>query len=260
MRRVTATWLMPLWCWWITRSDHSSVIGAGTGERGGCYAVIVPDVLARCKCANVLGIKFAQLVDDPSSFPNRFPSEEEQRTERERLTADRHDVLEPLDEEAVRAAARALAASGVEAIAVCFLFSYLNPSHERRAAAIVREEAPGLFVTASADVAPQFREFERFTTAAMNAFIGPKVRRYVARLDEELTARGLDADLRIMRSNGGLATASLIAELPVLTLLSGPAAGVLGAYGRESQACCQISSENGWPVNWWSNQARQRAA
>jgi N-methylhydantoinase A/oxoprolinase/acetone carboxylase beta subunit len=149
-------------------------------------------------------------------------------TVRERLTADRHDVLEPLDEEAVRAGARALAASGVEAIAVCFLFSYLNPSHERRAAAIVREEAPGLFVTASADVAPQFREFERFTTAAMNAFIGPKVRRYVARLDEELTARGLDADLRIMRSNGGLATASLIAELPVLTLLSGPAAGVLG--------------------------------
>ena len=149
-------------------------------------------------------------------------------TVRERLTADRHEVLEPLDEEAVRAAARALAAAGVEAIAVCFLFSYLNPSHERRAAAIVREEAPGLFVTASADVAPQFREFERFTTAAMNAFIGPKVRRYVARLDAELKARGLDADLRIMRSNGGLATAALIGELPVLTLLSGPAAGVLG--------------------------------
>jgi len=146
----------------------------------------------------------------------------------ERLTADRHTVLEPLDEDAVRDAARALKATGVEAIAVCFLFSYLNPTHERRAAQIVRDECPGVFVTASADVAPQFREFERFTTAAMNAFIGPKVRRYISRLDEELRARGLDADLRIMRSNGGLATAALIGELPVLTLLSGPAAGVLG--------------------------------
>jgi N-methylhydantoinase A/oxoprolinase/acetone carboxylase beta subunit len=149
-------------------------------------------------------------------------------TVRERLTSDRHTVLEPLDEDGVRAVARALKAAGVDAIAVCFLFSYLNPTHERRAAAIVRDEAPGVFVTTSSDVAPQFREFERFTTAAMNAFIGPKVRRYVARLDEELRARGLDADLRIMRSNGGLATAALIGELPVLTLLSGPAAGVLG--------------------------------
>jgi N-methylhydantoinase A/oxoprolinase/acetone carboxylase beta subunit len=149
-------------------------------------------------------------------------------TVRERLTADRHSVLEPLDEADVREAARRLKAAGVEAIAVCFLFSYLNPTHERRAAAIVREEFPECFVTASADVAPQFREFERFTTAAMNAFIGPKVRRYVARLAEEFRHRGLKADLRIMRSNGGLATAALIGELPVLTLLSGPAAGVLG--------------------------------
>ena len=149
-------------------------------------------------------------------------------TVRERLTADRSTVLEPLDEAAVRQAARDLKTAGVEAIAVCFLFSYLNPSHERRAAALVREEYPGCFVTASFEVAPQFREFERFTTAAMNAFVGPKVRRYVARLAEELAARGLKADLRIMRSNGGIATAALIGALPVLTLLSGPAAGVLG--------------------------------
>ena len=149
-------------------------------------------------------------------------------TVKERLTADRSTVLEPLDEDAVRQAARELKAAGVEAIAVCFLFSYLNPSHEKRAAAIVREEYPDCFVTTSSDVAPQFREFERFTTTAMNAFIGPKVRRYIARLSDELAARGLTADLRIMRSNGGIATAALIGALPVLTLLSGPAAGVLG--------------------------------
>lgn len=149
-------------------------------------------------------------------------------TVRERLTSDRTTVLEPLDEDGVRQAARSLKAAGVEAIAVCFLFSYLNPSHEKRAAAIVREEYPECFVTTSSEVAPQFREFERFTTAAMNAFIGPKVRKYIARLSDELAARGLTADLRIMRSNGGIATAALIGALPVLTLLSGPAAGVLG--------------------------------
>jgi N-methylhydantoinase A/oxoprolinase/acetone carboxylase beta subunit len=150
------------------------------------------------------------------------------KTVAERLTADRTTVLEPLDEAAVRRAARELRAEGVEAVAVCFLFSYLNPAHEERAAAILREELPDCFVTTSAEVAPQFREFERFTTAAMNAFVGPKLRRYVARLEDELRSRNMPADLRIMRSNGGVATATLIARLPVLTLLSGPAAGVLG--------------------------------
>ena len=90
------------------------------------------------------------------------------------------DVLEPLDEGAVREAARQLKADGVEAIAVCFLFSYIDSAHEERAKAIIEEEYPDCFVTNSASIAPQFREFERFTTAAMNAFIGPKVRDYVA--------------------------------------------------------------------------------
>jgi N-methylhydantoinase A len=150
------------------------------------------------------------------------------KTVPERLTADRTTVLQPLDEAAVRQAAREFRAEGVQAIAVCFLFSYLNPAHEQRAAAILRDELPGCFVTASAEVAPQFREFERFTTAAMNAFIGPKVRRYIAGLDADFRARGMHAELRIMRSNGGIANAAMIERLPVLTLLSGPAAGVLG--------------------------------
>lgn len=150
------------------------------------------------------------------------------KTVPERLTADRTTVLQPLDEAAVRQAAREFRAEDVQAIAVCFLFSYLNPTHEQRAAAILREELPLCFVTASAEVAPQFREFERFTTAAMNAFIGPKVRRYIAGLDADFRARGMRAELRIMRSNGGIASAAMIEQLPVLTLLSGPAAGVLG--------------------------------
>ncbi|MDF2235156.1 hydantoinase/oxoprolinase family protein [Albimonas sp. CAU 1670] len=136
--------------------------------------------------------------------------------------------LEPLDEAAVAQAARELAEAGVEAIAICFLFSYLDPSHEARAKAIVEAEAPGIFVTTSSTVSPQFREFERFTTTAMNAFIGPKVRDYVTRLEARLVEAGFEADLHIMGSNGGAATARMVSELPVLTLLSGPAAGIIG--------------------------------
>jgi len=136
--------------------------------------------------------------------------------------------LAPLDEAAVAQAARELRDAGVEAIAICFLFSYLDPSHEARAKAIVEAEAPGIFVTTSSTVSPQFREFERFTTTAMNAFIGPKVRDYVSRLETRLSEAGFEADLHIMGSNGGAATARMVSELPVLTLLSGPAAGIIG--------------------------------
>src|SRR5688500_14442454 len=90
------------------------------------------------------------------------------------------------------------------------------------------EELPNTFVTTSSSVSPQFREFERFTTAAMNAFIGPKVRSYVVHLAEGLKGAGLGAELHIMASNGGVATPAMVSDRPVLTLLSGPAAGVLG--------------------------------
>jgi N-methylhydantoinase A len=146
----------------------------------------------------------------------------------ERLVPPKGEVLVELDEEAVRRVARELAQQGVDAVAICFLFSYLNPAHEERAKAIVLEELPDAFVTTSAAVVPQFREFERFTTAAMNAFVGPKVRDYVGQLDAAMRKAGLKAELRIMRSNGGLATPQMVADLPILTLLSGPAAGVLG--------------------------------
>ena len=150
------------------------------------------------------------------------------KTVTERLTPPKGEVLVPLDETEVRAAAEALRAEGVEAIAVCFLFSYLDPAHEERAASIVREVYPEFFVTISAAVSPEFREFERFTTAAINAFVGPKVRAYVSRLERQMAEDGLSADLHIMGSNGGVATAGMVAEKPILTLLSGPAAGVLG--------------------------------
>lgn len=146
----------------------------------------------------------------------------------ERLGAPRGEVIVPLDEDDVRQATRELADAGVEAIAICFLFSYLNPEHEQRAKAIVEKICPDVFVTCSHEVSPQFREFERFTTVAMNAFIGPSVRDYVGRLAEGLTSEGFGGEVHIMRSNGGVASVKTVSDLPVYTLMSGLAAGVLG--------------------------------
>lgn len=140
----------------------------------------------------------------------------------------RGEELTPLDEVAVRDAARTLAGQGVEAVLVGFLFSYVNPVHEKRAAEIVQEEMPDAFVTTSSGVAPQFREFERFTTGAMSAFIGPKVRRYITELQKELHDQGLKGELHVMTSSGGVATPEMIAEKPASTLLSGLVAGVRG--------------------------------
>jgi N-methylhydantoinase A len=138
------------------------------------------------------------------------------------------EELEPLDEAAVRRAAAEFRDEGVESVAICFLFSYLDPRHEERARQIVCEVLPDVFVTTSSAVSPQFREFERFTTAALAAYIGPRVRRYIDRIEGALTDAGLGGDLRIMASNGGVATVEMAQTKPALTLLSGLAAGVLG--------------------------------
>ncbi|MEM8952451.1 MAG: hydantoinase/oxoprolinase family protein [Pseudomonadota bacterium] len=145
-----------------------------------------------------------------------------------RLAPPHGEEILPLDEECVRAAAEELRDEGVEAVVIAFLFAYLNPDHERRAKAIVEAVMPNAFVTTSSFVAPQFREFERFTTASMAAFIGPKVDRYIQELDQALKKAGVAGDLRIMASNGGVATPKMTSEKPTLTLLSGLVAGVLG--------------------------------
>jgi N-methylhydantoinase A/oxoprolinase/acetone carboxylase beta subunit len=149
-------------------------------------------------------------------------------TVRERIVGPDGAVLAPLDEEAVRRAARALAAEGVEAIAICFLMSFLNPAHERRAKEIVAAEAPGVFVSASHEVIPQYREFERFSTTCLNAFVGPKTASYLRRLDSELGAGGLRSGLHLMQSSGGCATLEGAVARPVTLLMSGPVGGLLG--------------------------------
>ena len=105
----------------------------------------------------------------------------------ERIVKD-GSVLVPLDEEQAREQVRALKDAGVEAVAVCFLFSFVNPAHEARVAEIVREEFPEAFLSVSSEVLPQYREYERFSTVCLNAYVGPKVAGYVSRLREELRA------------------------------------------------------------------------
>ena len=147
---------------------------------------------------------------------------------RERLDA-RGRVLTPLDEAQVRAEVGNLRAQGVQALAVCYLFSFVNPSHERRTREICREVAPELSVSLSSEVDPTFREYERTCVTAFDAYLGPVVKRYLAGLAETLGGLGVGAVPLIMRSRGGIVSAALAAEQPVTLFLSGPAGGVIGA-------------------------------
>lgn len=115
------------------------------------------------------------------------------------------------------------------AIAVCFLHSYANPAHELAAKAAVSSARPRQFVCASHEILPQFREYERFNTTALNAYIGPLMDRYLTRLEGGLREQGFTRDLHIMTSAGGVATAARARRLPISTVLSGPAAGVAAA-------------------------------
>lgn len=138
-------------------------------------------------------------------------------------------VLIPLDEESVRSVGRELQEMAIEAVAVCLLHAFANPDHERRVASILSEMLPGIAVSASTDVLPVVREFERSLTAVLNATVMPGVTTYVSRLEERLNASGVSAPLLLMQSNGGIAGTPTIRKAPALTGLSGPAAGIVGA-------------------------------
>ncbi len=138
-------------------------------------------------------------------------------------------VITPLDEASVAEAAEALQALGVQAVAVCLLHGFANPTHEQRVAELLRAALPGVAVTASVDVLPVVREYERSLVAILNAGVMPAVSTYVARLAERLVEAGVTAPLLLMQSNGGVAGTATIRRAPAVTALSGPAAGVVGA-------------------------------
>jgi len=133
----------------------------------------------------------------------------------------------PLDEASVRTAARQFVEQGVESVAICFLHAYANATHELRAAEILRSEAPEIFVSTSAEVFPNMREFERWTTTSVNAFTGPMFDKYLNRLETGLAAQDFGGKLYIMSSSGGMLTTATARKFPVRALESGPAAGAL---------------------------------
>ena len=147
---------------------------------------------------------------------------------RERLDA-KGRVLVALNEDDVRAAVARLRAQGVQAIAVCYLFSFVNPAHERRTREIIAEIAPEISVSLSSDVDPTFREYERLCVTGFDAYLGPVVKRYLAGLADTLRGLGVPGVPLIMRSRGGIVSAALAAQQPVTLFLSGPAGGVIGA-------------------------------
>lgn len=156
----------------------------------------------------------------------------------ERFTADGDEII-PLDEDAVRAAAAKFREAGVAAVAVCFVHAYRFDEHEKRAGEILQQEMPGVPISLSSDVQPEFREFERFSTTVMNSYLTPKMAGYLDRLMKRTQALGIRAVPHTVHSNGGLMSMDTAKAYPVRTCLSGPAAGVVGS--------AQVAAAAGFP-------------
>ena len=146
----------------------------------------------------------------------------------ERLTPPTGEIETPMSEDEVRAAAELFKKRGLDAVIVGFLFSFLNDTHEKRAIEIIKEVMPDAFVCASSEVVNVIREYERFSSTAMNAYIGPKTALYLRSLESRLKKNNITAAVRIMQSNGGISTIDQSASRPIGLLLSGPAGGVIG--------------------------------
>jgi N-methylhydantoinase A len=151
-----------------------------------------------------------------------------------------------LDEASLQPLIDAVRREGTEAVAVCLVHAYVNPEHELRAREVLQRECPGLSVTLSHEIAREWREYERASTAVLNAYVAPRVEGYLRNLEEELSARGVGATLHVMQSNGGITTAGKARQQPVQTLLSGPVGGTIGgaalsrAAGRPNLLCVDM--------------------
>ena len=153
----------------------------------------------------------------------------------ERMSA-RGEVLTPLDEAEVEKSIEELLAAGCEALVIHFLHSYANPAHERRAVEIAERAWPNAYVTLGHALLSEFREYERGTTASVNAAVQPILDRYIGRLGRELAARGFKRDLLVMNGNGGTVPAPMVAREAAKTVMSGPASGVMAAAATLTQA------------------------
>jgi N-methylhydantoinase A len=138
-------------------------------------------------------------------------------------------VLHPLEDEDLETAIENLRAGAVESVAVCLLHAYRNPVHEQRARAALERLLPGVYLSVSSEVLPEFREFERLSTTALNAVVGPRMQRYLEGFLERVRSLGIAVEPFTIHSNGGLMSVRSVRSFPVRTCLSGPAAGVVGA-------------------------------
>jgi len=151
-----------------------------------------------------------------------------------------------LDESSLQPVIDAVRREGIEAVAVCLIHAYTNPVHELKVREVLERECPGLSVTLSHEIAREWREYERASTAVLNAYVAPRVERYLRNLEDELTARGVTAPLHVMQSNGGITTAAKARRQPVQTLLSGPVGGTIGGAalskvtGRPNLLCVDM--------------------
>jgi N-methylhydantoinase A len=150
------------------------------------------------------------------------------------------EVHAPLDRAGIAEACRAFAAEGVEAVAVCFLHSYVNPEHERIAGDMIRAAMPRAYVSLSHEILREYREFERMSTTVVNAYIGPKVGGYVKELKASLSDIGFRGALSIMRSNGGVMTPEIATARPAAMMESGPVGGIIAS----AQVGCALGFRN----------------
>lgn len=178
-------------------------------------------------------------------------------------------VLVPLDLGEAAQAVRELVEAGVEAIAICFLWSFMNPSHEGQVRGLVQREHPQVFVTASSDLTPQMGEYERTATAALNCYLGPVAYHYLQSLSHQLREQGLRCPLLVMQSTGGVLPAEEVREKAVNTLSSGPVGGITGArflgkvLGYDHIICTDVggtSFDVGLIVGGQAEQAREPVA
>ena len=170
-----------------------------------------------------------EAIYDPSLPPPRPLARRRDRlTVGERVGADGLVSID-LDEAEVRSRVGELRDAGCEALAIGFLFSFLNPAHERRARSLAEEEWPGVYLSVSSELLPQVREYERFSTTVVNAYVGPKTSRYLDRLESELAELGFGGDFLVILSNGGVIDGEFAGRRAAWLLHSGPAGGVLAA-------------------------------
>ena len=219
--------------------------GARTGilaTRGHVDAIRIMDNTGRAT-----GVPLEQLLHLPSSsLPEPFVERGLEREISERVDY-AGDIVVALDEEELLAASAELAAAGVQALAICFLWSFMNPNHERRAAELIRAAHPDLHLALSHEIAPKVGEYPRMATTILNAYIGPLMNDYTREIESRARALGYANDVLFMQCNGGLASGERARATPVQTLQSGPVAGVIatGEFGLAIDAADVITTDMG---------------